>query len=391
MIVKKLRLHGSFVEAFLYFDFLWLIRASGEIVAFDIERFLSATVGSDFDPARVVFARNDLLTQPNYRDAAVSAQSVSVQAFLRSGAIDVDQQQIERFAIAFDTRLRARSILDMRCYYGRAYVATDSNVLQFTVFGRSDLKHLGSGTRGNGRLGGAVVHDARCLQFRTQFGVISAACGKDGGYYAVGANSSEATWKASFRRFASQSRATEFLSDTVTNVRTGSELEFYSTERRSAFEDLEQRVEEEEGVDVVIEEVGSQIDSTTVNGEIERVAESRGKHFVRVFLTRSGVFAQDEDRQLHNFRLVEGNRLINPRPLRPFPPAPTDILSLTTCPMGVVAELDDSVVILNRGTWTNLYDSAIFSVRGYPASKWYKNLITVVGEDRAEVLFVCQP
>ncbi|WP_342107774.1 hypothetical protein [Methylobacterium sp. SI9] len=391
MIVKRLRIEGNFVEAFLYFDYLWLVHASGEVAAFDIEAYLCAVTGDEFQAARTVFARNDLLDQPNFGNASVGQQNQSIQRFVQSDTLDVMARDVERYSILFDTRIQSKSILDMRCYYGRTYISTEKQILQFSAFGRSDLAHLKPGYKGNGRLGGATVHDSRCLQFRAQHGVVSAACGRDGGFYAAGANSADAAWKATFRRFASQSRATEFLSDTVANVKTGTDLELYSTRKTESSSNDDSSSVDEERADYIISELEEVIESSSLTGGIDLIADLKKTSFKRLFLTRRGGFAQDDNLRIHSIRLVENNRLSSPKAGAIFPATSSDVLSLTTCPMGIIAELDDAVVVLSGGRWSALYDQAIFSVRGYPTAKWYKNLITLVGEDRAEILFVCRP
>ena len=61
MILRRLSLEGRFVEAFLYYDFLWLIGEQGEVRAFDVLRFVTSKLGEGASLARGVFGRNDEL------------------------------------------------------------------------------------------------------------------------------------------------------------------------------------------------------------------------------------------------------------------------------------------------------------------------------------------
>lgn len=222
MIIRRLSLPGNFVEAFLYFDFLWLVSPEGDIWAFDIKQFVEAKF-SDPIIARqctMAFARNDQISNPF---ANFDTNSVPYN-------VEVTRGELEQYSRVFDTRLDFRSILDMRCYYGRVFLATDNSVRQLTALSRSDLAHVSLGRRANGQMGGDVVHDARCVQFRCQFGIISAACANDGGFYAAGASSLDPSWRATFSRFTSHSLATEFVADRLTNIPDINGVEFYKTD-----------------------------------------------------------------------------------------------------------------------------------------------------------------
>lgn len=222
MITKRLSLPGNFVEAFLYFDFLWLISPEGDTWSFDMLKFINSKF-SDAGVAHqcaMAFARNDQILNP-FSD---------FNPDFIPDAIEVTLDEVERYSRIFDTRLDFRSILDMRCYYGRVFVATDNSIRQLTALSRSDLAHVALGRRANGQLGGEVVHDARCVQFRCQYGTISAACAYDGGFYAAGASSPDPSWRPKFKQFANHSLATEFVADRLTNVPEANDVEFFKTD-----------------------------------------------------------------------------------------------------------------------------------------------------------------
>ena len=387
MKLKRMTLRGRFVEAFLYYDFLWLVDAEGNVSAFDLLRFWEGRSGPEAVAGRCVFARNDELVQGQGNVARYDQQVVPVRAFLDAPDVTLEAGDVERNSIAFDARIDAGSVLDMRCYYGRAFVATERGISQFKLHDRQALLHMGVGTRGNGRLGGQVVHGGKCVQFRSRYGVVSASCGRDGAFYAKGASSDDPAWKSDFVKFAGWSKATEFVGTTVTNVGRGLELEFYETELHGRASDVVEGPDGQTDPGEITGIGGLREATVQANASIRDEQTRRSVSFTRTFLTSGSLFALDASNTLQRFSLVRGGELTVPAAKAPFSAAPDDVIGMTTCPMGIVAEMVGSVSFLRDGEWHTLKDEAVFSVRGYPASKWYRNLLTVVGEEAVDVVF----
>lgn len=385
MIVRRLSLPGNFVESFLYFDFLWLVSSEGDIWAFDIKQFIEAKF---FDPAlarqcAMAFARNDQISQP----------FSGFQPEYVPESIEVTQQELEQYSRIFDTRLDFSSVLDMRCYYGRVFLATDKDIRQLNALNRSDLGHVPLGRRANGQMGGDVVHDVRCVQFRCQYGVISAACAYDGGFYAAGANSPDSDWRANFKQFTNHSLATEFVADRLTNIPEPDDVSFFRTDYHSIDSennfpaDLQDNDLEKFEV-TKIEEQDEEFSARASQAILGTNGSYAGK-VSRVFLSRSVLFAVGFDHVVRSIKIADKNGMIqNPRDSRPFPAARGPILAMTASAVGMVAELDDEVAVLADGRWHTIFEDAVYSVRGYPNSKWYRNLATAVGSERTDLIFM---
>lgn len=385
MIVRRLSLPGNFVEAFLYFDFLWLVSSEGDMWSFDIKQFIEAKF-SDPIIARqcaMVFARNDQISQPF---AGLQTEYVPEN-------IVVTQQELEQYSRIFDTRLDFRSVLDMRCYYGRVFLATDKNIRQLNALNRSDLGHVPLGRRANGQMGGEVVHDARCVQFRCQYGIVSAACAYDGGFYAAGANSQDFSWRASFKQFTDHSLATEFVADRLTNIPEPDDVRFYKT-------DYHLEPDNNAPADDLNDNDFETFNVTKIEGQDEQLSEratqavlgvngSYAGKVSRVFLSRSALFVVSFDHVVRSIKLADRDGIVEKlKGSRPFPAARGPILAMTSSALGMIAELDEEVAVLSDGRWHTIFEDAVYSVRGYPYSKWYRNLITTVGSERTDLIFM---
>ncbi len=391
MRFKRLILPGDFVEAFLYFDFLWLVHEAGDVWAFDIAACMHAKFPSDADTATMVFARNDLLssnsTFENFEDF-----SPAVRAFIDQGDVELTREELERFSRIFDTKIDARSVLDMRCYYSRAYIATEKSVVQFKLFGRDQLAHVSVGARANGQLGGVKVHDAKCLQFRSQYGVISAACGTDGAWYAREASSGLDTgWTAKFEKFATVSHATEFVADRLTSIASFKKLDVFRTKRQNS-----NRIQTKPPIDSG-SEVTEREEITEVSGIDEDIEAGVAKELsqasstvefppVKLFLTRNVLFAFHANAAVTTIRLADHGEVVAPR-ARQVSKSPGPVLSSSTSSLGLLIELDEAVCVLSGNRWQQIYDGPVYSVRGYPGAKWYRRLVTAVGDGRTELIF----
>ncbi len=409
MISPRIRLEGRFVEAFLYYDFLWLLTADGEIWAFDTTAYLTDKLGADAEQAIMAFARNDRLPRGT-RDAVDPHFKSDLIRRIGSQSLDLTIADVQSYSRIFKSgNAAAKSILDFRCYYGRGFVATDMDVFQLRMLGRSDLEHVHIGGRGNGALGGQKVADFRCRQFRTNFGMVSAAAGPDGAWYASGLLSDDSAWRAHFQKFAEKSTATEVMGGAMTNIAGPNEIAVFETDIHPLFpgpslptvevarQQLAQRsslplVEDERQQQEISKVVGLNQDVTTPLRQVMERTQSEEKIvFKRVFLSKSKVFAVDQRQRLHAITLVSKNLLQMPTFTSTFPAAPGSVLSITFTAGGkTVAELDDEVCIVDfyRKTWDRIFEGEVYSVRGYPGSKWYQNLLTLVGDDRVELTFV---
>jgi len=383
MIAKRLSLPGNFVEGFVYFDFLWLISAEGDVWAFDILKFVEDRFPDPkvAEAVQLAFARNDQL------------EFGGVELRLVPDHIELCAAEVEQYSRIFDTKLDFKSILDMRCYYGRAFIATDRSIKQLDVFGRDALAHVPSGRRANGQLGGDIVHDGRCIQFRCQYGIVSASCTKDGGFYASGALSNDKGWRARFKKFSEASFATEFIADRLTNVPDLVEVEFFKTDyhRKDAGPDddaFENETTDEGDEKFEITDVTETDEAFGKSASRAILGADRQGRISRVFLSKNVLFTVDFEHRVRTVRLTEGQNLAVPKSGRPFAPAPGPILAMTSSAVGMVAELDDAVFVLSEGRWHEIFEEPVYSVRGYPSSKWYRKLTTAVGDERVDLIFM---
>jgi len=253
------------------------------------------------------------------------------------------------------------------------------------------MSHLGVGVRANGQMGGARVHDGRCRQFRCKFGAINISCGTDGGFYAAGASAADVGWQARFNRFAEASVATEFVADRVTNIATDLGVRLFSTVTQPSSGNSMSARDDEENVEREIVEIGeSDFSEDQALGETIIELSARNEWTPRrLFLSRRKLYACGPSGQLASIaRADKSGLLATYSPAKALPSLPSDILRMTTCSAGLVAELDEASYLYSNNQWHLIFDGPAYTIRGYPTSRWYRNLITAVGDGQTDLIFV---
>ncbi|MES2449634.1 MAG: hypothetical protein V4610_03610 [Pseudomonadota bacterium] len=375
----SLNLHGRYVEAYLYFDFAWLISKDGLIRAFDIEEFCKGRLNGSGNAASKLFANNQRLF-PGRVDP-------EIDRLLTTEAIDVSEDDLERFSYTFKSHVDFKSVLDIRFYYGRAFYSTEKSIQQFTAQGRDDLEFYGIGRTVKEPLKQRHVSDFASRQFQCRYGAVSAACGRDGGLIGFGASSDESNWEVDFDRFASRSYGIELNPDAISNLRTPTQVEFYHAQSARVTPDLSNKVMNEEGSP-------DKLELTTVDGPgyqeqtklIANLVEEVGLTPKRVFLFKSTLWIEFENGTMRRVNATKDDKISDAPTISPSFAAPGRVLSTSLTNIGVIAESDDQVFLYQNKRWHVLVDDQVHSVRGYMNSRRYKHVVTAVRRDKVELI-----
>jgi hypothetical protein len=381
--LKRLVLPGRFVEAYLYFDFLWLVSRDGVVRAFDIEAFCNGNLGGDAEAAVVLFADNQRFLREKRR---LSELFVRVTNLLNANSvIEASVSDTDQYSYIFSTDIRFRSVLDLRFYYGRGYIGTDSSIRQFVARGRDEMGADQPGRIAGQGLKDELVSDRPARQFRCRYGAVGAACGRAGGVVGTGAGTDDPAWRISFEQFANESFGIELSGDAIANVSRTNEIEFFFAARRpsrhiasnAARDDQMERLE-------LVDVQGQGFEEQT--SRLNSLVSSYGSES-RVFLFQSTVWVITSAGELRRLKIVEEERLL-PSPIERgrFLAPPERVISTSSTAEGIIAETDEHVFILNDRRWKEVFNEPVHSVRGYPSSRRYQNLVTAVARDRVELI-----
>jgi hypothetical protein len=376
---KRLILLGDYVEAYPYFDFIWLIAASGSIMAFDVTAYCQKRLNGSGSAAVKIFADNQRIHGNPDPQVEILLDSAS--------PIEVSSEDVEKFSYIFETTLNFRSVLDLRFYYGRAYIGLDASIRQFAARGREDLDQSHLGRTATQTLGEMLVSDVPAREFQCRYGAVGAACGKEGGWIGIGANDTEPSWRIQLKKFAASSFSLEFNGDAVSNLSEARRIDLYSSSIHRKIKDDSRKwptIEEHELLE--LESVGSRAFASQTSALNNFIG--RNKPTERVFLFKSTVWSITSSGVVR-LRMAERDRMLStPSEWRIADAPPDRVLSTATTESGVLAECDERVFILHKEKWTEIISEPVYSVRGYLTSKRYRNVVTAVMLDRVELIAI---
>lgn len=377
MRLKRLVLPGKFVDAYVYFDFAWLFSKDGVVRAFDLARYCEKRLNGEGNAAIALFSNNQLLPEHQRQDASALTELLSSDQPIEVAAPDVDG-----FSYIFNTGECCRSVLDVRFYNRRAFIGADNGIQQFLALGRDDLHQNEIGRSSSATLRHQRVSELPARQIRGRLGAVAAACGPAGGVVGFGAATDDPNWRIDFKSFAERCYGVELNQNALSCVVGSTAVERYGVSRH--------RMEQRPSKDFQDDEYDS-FELTDVKGREEfepqdarlneLIAELPGA--MRTFLFKETLWVLAED-GFYYFRLLQNDKRAVSRSLKMEKP-PARVLSASGSRAGIVVESDDEVSVLNRYRWHTLVSEPVHSVRGYPSSKRFQHLITLVMRDRVEL------
>lgn len=381
MIGKRLVLHGAFVEAYLYFDFLWLFSSDGNIRAFDIAAYCAERLNGEGAAAAALFSDNRILEDG--RDPGVI--HLAERMLATGGRYDVSAEEVDRFSYIFERSLEFRSLLDVRFYYGRAYIGTDASIEQFNATGVS-ASHEKRGAVAKARLNSQRVSDRPARAFHGRFGAVAAACGKAGGLIGLGADDVSPGFKIRFDKFAETSYGVAINGTAVTNLAARTRTQIYGArlepKRARPGVDGEEHGRDRQFTLAAVSSLPLERPTEQVN-RLAANDETRG-----VFLFNQSVWRFDAEGKSQIVKMGENPQLDSISTSSPKDGPPGRVLSMSTTKGGVIAETDDAVFVQRYGEWKELLSEPVHSVRGYQNSKRYQRLATAVARTRIELISI---
>lgn len=377
-----LSLHGRFVDAYLYFDFAWLVSRDGLVRAFDIERYCLEKLNGIGRSAANLFANN--------QDIAIAQLSENLTRLLDGETvIDVTEADVDDYSYIFQFGFDFKSIFDLKFYYGRAYLSTEKSIQQFTARGRRDLEVSLDGRTSRSKLSEKHVSDRASRQFQCRYGAVSAACGKNGGLLGLGASSDDPEWEIAFDEFTDQSFSIELNSNALSSLRTPTQVELFQAHSDRSLRQKVRSRSEDEGNRDGLELKG--VDGRGFEHQAARIRDlinTTGEGVRRVFLFKNTVWVETEGGKLRSVRTAKQDTLVDEPEVGPEFSSPARILSTANTKMGTVVEGDDQVFLRRSGRWNVLVDDQVYSVRGYLNSKRYQNVITAVRRRQVDLITI---
>lgn len=393
MISKRMVLEGDYVEAFLYFDFLWLFDNDGGVYAFDLETYVEKELNGSGNAARKLFARNDELVLLSGR-ARASLQTPDLQKLVASEApITVPARDVLGYSIHVDAGTALRRPLDVRMYNGHAFVSVPGGLALFEAFDREDASavRMGSTRHAIQTRAERVFDSGTPLQIQCRLGALSIACGGEGLHGAVGALD-QGWWRPDLNQIADVSFCCEVARAGISSVPEAVGLELRSVVTADAPATARKLRKDEGAEPVAIMKIEKDVDEEAGRQfeHIVMTASPLGGTAEQTFLSTTSAYTLFSDGKMARTGLTAKNAFGDAKWDGVRLPSPEgDVIGMTTTAGKMIAETHEDVQLLDSKEWVRIYDEPVLRVRGYPNSKWYRHLVTVVGKGRVELIFLC--
>ncbi len=376
MKVCRLFFPGQFEDAYLYMSRLLILREDQTILIKDLDaliRDLSQKLEAPLALPTLLFSRNDWLAGEQFQAYArdphfVKALEAELGAFPQPFCeLSVEKSQPQ------DIGIHATVVLDWEVYNSRLYVGSDLGLHHLDI---DWLDHDGPLSSPEKRL------DARCQGISVKYGSVNASCGNDGlftsfdefgrvGYLENG----------HLRHLAERSLKTAWTLYDLVNYSAPTHPALLRFERESVGTGQLRGgrvVEREQAVLTGLASIRDDLADSLMALAEHAIDES----VLSVFNSGSRFFAISEEGTIMILALDTRNsstwkRLQTTRTV----PGVGRILDAKPSALGLVVETMNSVQLFTDDAWLPLLDSPALSVRTFPRSRRYRNLVSVVTEE----------
>lgn len=376
MKVAKLFIPGAFEDALIHKGMLLIFTSNRLLRVLNFDHLIDDVANDRPDYAsltKMIFTGNHLLSGSKAK-GFLGNQVVLRELEDAYESLDEPRSadRIEGYAVLTEEPdIEATVVLDTYLYNDRLYVGTNSGCYQ------QDMHFRVRGIEAKGAF--TKRFPARCFGISAGFGALNLSCGDDGLY----SFPDEFDWDAKinpeneFTELSDKSSRTSWIRTDLMNYPTSSAVELLrgkSTGLRSPNRKIVELRKEQVPLDNVLDEVRRE-HGVSVNN-IQYVFNSERSMFFHTF---DGHFFSVE---------LKWNRDQVPvaKLSHAFKGSQARILSTQLCDPGLVIETMDRLFLFSSGSWHELLEAEVISVRTFQSAAQYKNLILVVTESGLYVM-----
>lgn len=378
MKVVKILLPGRFEDAFIYMGRIVVFTERRTVQLWDLDKiaeYVSEVVPHSNPVPSLMFSRNDWISSGIFhailrnRDVATSIASafdLFPQPFFE---VKTEQFQISEQ----DLEIPARVLLDMNIYQSRIYIGADSGLYHVDVDWEDDKKPLQGRPRKR--------TDARCIRTSVGFGTVNASCGSEGLLSAVNEFGwiERGTESKALRKVADESLRSAWLYSDLMNY-SSSVLPLLLKSEYEIAPRGETRPEREYRV---VTAIGTErIDLTYLFDIIHDQYGVEKESIQYTYNSSSVIFIHTIDGNFYSLGIRtprQGRPQLKFR--RTYKGAQTRILSANATSAGLVVETDHRILLFSRNDWFPILESEVISVRTFPRSRRYRNIVALTTEN----------
>lgn len=368
---------GEFEDAFVYMGKIAAITLKRTIAFIDLEKVvanLDERQSSSVPVGHIAFLRNndvstsifkDMMRNPDVADAVLAAFDSFPTPFFEVNPFPYQLNEIE-------LNLSASLILDTNIYNSRIYWGTEKGLFHGDFdWGRDEVALVKGFTKRS---------DAKCISTSVGYGAVNASCGDQGllsGFDEFGLARLEKS--NGLERVAEKSIRSAWFSFDVVNYTSSSQMTLLKTRRQRT--DRTARASERTshvltGITQESMDLKFLFDHIYTEYGVERDSVQY------VYNSTNTIFIHCLDGNFYSVGIspkkLEEGRV---RFTKTYKGQGTRILSVHSTETGLIIETDNRVFLFAHGRWWPLMESAVLSIRTFPRSKSFRNLVALTTEE----------
>jgi len=380
MYIKRMFFPGEFDEAYIYMQKLLLFNADGSLFYVDLDhvsRYLEERYDTNVKSIPThLFARNDWLTGERF-------ESMFTNVFLRNTFLDAlgrfpddIEMDTDKFVHSIgDTNIK--DLLDVTIYNRRVYMGTDNGTFHLDLEWKKNEVEIDAEPEKR--------HDAMCTQVNAKYGSVSISCGDDGLFTRFddfGRLGDSYRSLIDWREVTDKSLRTSWLFEDLLNYTSATEPVLFRV-RRSDKELTDTAARTREKVAVGFEGNPTELDYLLGGVTNNQALFQQQQSLLFLHNTSKTFLAQTQERTLFEIPVKHEKdqvSLVASQPKYLSGNLSSRILDVTSVRHNLILELYDSVQLLTGGQIYRLVEGEALSIKSYPYSKRFQNLMTVVVE-----------
>jgi len=389
MHIKKLFFPGEFDDAYIYMQKLLLFDADGRLFFVDLDRLVYQLEGQRKSDVKSIathlFSRNEWLSGERF--TSIFANKLIHAAYINAIKHFPNQIEIDKKLIQSIGETKVTDLLDVTIYNKRVYMGTDSGTFHIDLTWNDRNIEIDQAPQKR--------HDAMCTQINAKYGSVSISCGDDGLFtkfdefgFLEDENKTSHQWNE-FNQ--GKSFKTTWLFDDLLNYTSPTEPMLLRVIRsnKTIYQDKDARTYDKvaTGFDGEPENIGYLLDN---------IPENRfniNSPLLSLFNTFNSFYAQNQERMLFEVpikRKSDSEELIASKSKLIFGDLSGKILDITTFKRKNINILEfyNSVKMLVDNKLYTLAEGEALSIKSYPYSKRFQNIVTIVVQEGVYVISI---
>jgi hypothetical protein len=389
MKFASMRLPGKFEDAFLYMEKLITITENNSVCIYDMNRIVNKLQEdtNSIDAPNLLFSRNDLI-EDHFRDRLNN--SIDKENFLK----DVEQINCESIEfgtnytenVEWDLGIKDDIVLDINIYNRRLYISTHKGLYHIDIDWASEKPTpIGSPIK---RI------DTKCIHTTAKYGTVNASCGSEGLFSFIDDFELGSKTTRKEKHIEEYSiRSGWFNKFDVVNYQANTHPSFFNSLKLNRNEqnnlNKEKNYENESFIIVDIEKTTFNINEFIISKNLRNRINFDDIQFVynsskSLFITTydGNIFILGLERNNSDFNLsydykYDGiNNLVS------------SIHTLGINKAGIVIETDENILLFAHGKFIPIFNDEVISIRTFPNSKYYKNIISLTTSEEIRLISV---